>query len=131
VSHFVDDATANGVVPETSPTVWSWITAPSAATIRIIPPPSPALRTRSSNAASVATNASGDNTRLTTAVVVAGTVALVVVGDDAAVREYARPRVARALDDAHPAILSPATTNAPTHTNVRRPHGHPLSATNH
>ena len=46
VSHFVDDAIDSGVAPDMPPTACSWITAPSAATIRIMPPDSPADRTR-------------------------------------------------------------------------------------
>ena len=54
VSHFVDDAIAIGVAPDIPPMVCSWITAPSAATILIMPRDSPAARTRSSSSASVA-----------------------------------------------------------------------------
>jgi hypothetical protein len=74
VSHFVDDATDSGVLPETSPTECSWIVVPSAATIRIIPPVMPAERTRSRSNASVASNVAGSNTLRTSVVVVTGAV---------------------------------------------------------
>ena len=77
VSHFVDDAIAIGVVADMPPTLRSWITAPSAATILTMPCDKPAERTRSSSSASVAANASGGTSLRTD--VVAVPVAVVVV----------------------------------------------------
>jgi len=76
VSHFVEDATDSGVVPETSPTVCSWITVPSSATIRIMPPAVPADRSRCSSNASVVSKVPGSNAVGTALVVVV----VVVVG---------------------------------------------------
>ena len=69
VSHFVDDATDIGVAPDTAPTACSWITVPSFATIRIMPPDNPADRTRCSSNASVLSNVPGTNTLRTAPVV--------------------------------------------------------------
>src|SRR5436190_11218348 len=82
VSHFVDDATDSAVVPDTSPTACSWITTPSAATIRMKPPDSPATRTRSSSNASAVSKASGANILPSVAPVVVVAATVVSVGSD-------------------------------------------------
>src|SRR6478735_2539432 len=117
VSHFVDDAIAIGVVPVMPPMVCSWITAPSAATILIMPRESPADRTRSSSNASVASNASGAKSLRTVAVVgVAGGVVLpavvevaVATDDGDGTRGAVVSLVVSVADDPQPTSSSPAT----------------------
>ena len=124
VSHFDDDATDSGVVPVTSPTVCSWITEPSAATIRITPPDRPTERTRVSSNASVASKVSGAKT-LRAVVVVTGVVvivgATVDVGTDVDVDTGAvvSPSVLDG-DEPQPTTNSPHPANATTCLNHTR-----------
>jgi hypothetical protein len=106
VSHFVDDATDSGVLPETSPTMCSWIIAPSAATIRIIPPATPAERTRSASSASVASNASGSNALRAAVVVVTGAV------DEAGTELDGATRSTERLPVPVPDVSQPASNSA-------------------
>ena len=128
VSHFVEEATSIGVVPDMPPMVCSWITAPSAATIRIMPSDSPAERTRSSSSASVGTNVSGAKSLRTAVVVVVVVVTPTVVGIGMEVD--VNPGAVRALDafvpdDPQPTSSSPDATNA----TARRAHaGEDVSA---
>ncbi len=112
VSHLLDDATEIGVVPDMPPTVSSWITSPSAATIRIMPSDSPAARTRASSDASVASNAPGAKTFSTVVVVVAGSVVEVVTGLDDVTGPVESLRVLD--DDPQAPSNTPDTTNATT-----------------
>ena len=117
VSHFVDDATASGVAPDTSPTVCSWITPPSAPTIRIMPPDNPAVCTRSSSRASVESKAPGVKTFRdadgAAIVVVAATVVELGLAVDSTPGRVGGLDDG-AVDDPQPTSSSPAATNAAT-----------------
>jgi len=118
VSHFVEEATSIGVVPDMSPMVCSWITAPSSATILIMPRDCPAARTRSSRSASVASKVSGAKTLRTVVVAVAAVVTPtgveVGMGDDVAAGAVGLVESFIA-DDPQPTSSSPDATNATAH----------------
>ena len=117
MNHFVDDATDNGVLPDTSPTVCSWITTPSPDTMRITPPESPAERTRVASNASVVSKVSEAKT-FGTIVVVVTVVVVVEVGsevdvDVGAVTGAVESLVVFVADEPQP-TNSPHTTTANT-----------------
>ena len=115
VSHFVDEATAIGVVADIAPTVCSWITTPPAVTIRTSPPDNPAERTRWSSIESVASNVPGANFRPTVPVVVTA-VGVAIAVDDAT--GLVGPLAAYVADPQPPSNAARTATAADA-TNIR------------